>query len=46
LHLGNVFKESLDEILAGPKAKKIVEGFRNRKLVEPLCRTCGYIQRF
>lgn len=44
--LGNVFREELSEILTTPRAKAIVDGFRQRKAPESLCRHCGYAQRF
>lgn len=40
--LGNLFEQSLDEILASPRAKAIYEGFSRHEAVEPLCRRCGY----
>ncbi len=40
--LGNLFTQSLDEILQSPRAKAIYDGFSRRKAVEPLCRRCGY----
>lgn len=42
LVLGNLFQQSLDEILASPRAKSIYDGFTNHIAVEPLCRRCGY----
>ena len=44
--LGNLFEQSLDEILSGPRAKAIYEGFSRRQAVEELCRKCGYARRF
>lgn len=46
LALGNLFEQSLEEILAGPRARSIYEGFSRRRAVEPLCRRCGYAARF
>ena len=40
--LGNLFEQSLDEILVSPRAKAIYEGFSRHEAVEPLCRRCGY----
>lgn len=40
--LGNLFEQSLDEILASSRAKAIYEGFSRHEAVEPLCRRCGY----
>ena len=44
--LGNLFRQELDEILAGPAARTLREGFAQRRRVHPLCRTCGYAARF
>lgn len=44
--LGNLFSHDLDEILQSPRARAIYEGFSGRKVVEPLCRRCGYAKRF
>lgn len=46
LALGNLHEQSLEEILASPRAKAIYDGFSGRKAVEPLCRRCGYAGRF
>ncbi len=44
--LGNIFEESLEEILSSPRAKALYDGFSNRKPTEELCRKCGYATRF
>ena len=44
--LGNLFDQSLDEILESPRAKALYEGFSCRKATEELCRRCGYARRF
>ncbi len=46
LALGNIFNQSLDDILAGPRARRMSEGFGHQWLVEPLCRRCSYRLRF
>ena len=42
LALGNLFEQSLEDVLASPRAKAIYDGFTQHKAVEPLCRRCGY----
>lgn len=42
IRLGNLFEQSLDEVLASPRARAIYDGFTRHKAVEPLCRKCGY----
>ena len=44
--LGNLFTQSMEEILDTPRAKAIYEGFSQRKAAEELCRKCGYARRF
>ena len=44
--LGNVFRESLSDVLNSPRAKAMVEGFHCRKATEDLCRRCGYARKF
>ena len=46
LALGNLFQESMEDILASPRAQAILEGFRHRQAPEELCRKCGYATRF
>ncbi len=46
LALGNLFSIPLAEILSSERAKKIYDGFSNRKAAEPLCSRCGYVRRF
>lgn len=40
--LGNLFDQTLDEILSTERARRIFDGFSAHKAVEPICRTCGY----
>lgn len=44
--LGNLFDQSMEDILATPRAAAIYEGFRHKKASEELCRKCGYARRF
>lgn len=46
LALGNLHVQTLEEILESPRAKAILDGFRNKKAAEELCRKCGYARRF
>ena len=45
INLGNIFEKPLSEILASDRAKAVYDGFSNRKVVEKLCKTCGYAHR-
>ena len=40
--LGNLFTQSLDEVLSSPRAKALYNGFTKHEATEPLCRRCGY----
>ena len=40
--LGNLFEQSLDEILTSPRAKALYDGFTQHVATEPLCKRCGY----
>lgn len=44
--LGNLFTQSMEEILSSPRAQAMYQGFSNKKAVEPLCQRCGYARRF
>ena len=44
--LGNLYEQSLEDILNGARARALYDGFSQRRATEPLCRRCGYRQRF
>ena len=44
--LGNLYRQTMEEILNGPRAREIYDGFSRRRAVEELCRRCGYARRF
>lgn len=44
--LGNLLEQELEEILESPRAAAMREGFRQHRLVEPLCRSCTFARRF
>lgn len=46
LNLGNIQTDSLENIINGSRAKAIYDGFSRKKVVEPLCKKCGYRTRF
>jgi radical SAM protein with 4Fe4S-binding SPASM domain len=43
--LGNILETPLAEILDSPRARALYEGFSRRELVEPLCRSCGFLKK-
>lgn len=44
--LGNLFTQTLPEILQSPRAAAMAAGFAARNPSEELCRRCGYARRF
>jgi radical SAM protein with 4Fe4S-binding SPASM domain len=46
ISLGNLFSESLSDILNTPRAQAIYNGFSRRNAIEDLCRKCGYARKF
>lgn len=46
ISLGNIFRDSLADILSSPRANAMRAGFRQRKATEDLCRRCGFAKRF
>lgn len=45
--LGNLYEQTMEDILSGERARNIINGFSERRASEALCRRCGYAkQRF
>lgn len=44
--LGNIFTESLEDILSNKRTAVILDNFRRRLAAEPLCQHCSYKERF
>ena len=44
--LGNVTDNTINEILETERAKTMIQGFQQKKLIEKLCQRCQYIERF
>lgn len=44
--LGNLYQQTLADILESPRARALYDGFSQRRAVEELCRKCGYARRF
>lgn len=44
--LGNLFTDDIQDILDGPGARALYEGFSRRRCVEALCQHCSFRQRF
>lgn len=47
MNLGNIFEtETFNDIITSQRAKRIVDGFSNREVIESMCQRCGYRTRF
>ena len=46
INLGNIYKKEFNEIIRCQRATDIVNNFSNRKVIEPLCRKCGFRHKF
>lgn len=44
--LGNLYRQTLEEILSTPRARAIYDGFSQGQAREELCRRCGFARRF
>lgn len=44
--LGNAFSDDIRQVLSGERCMSMLEGFRNRRVIEPLCKRCPYARRF
>ncbi len=42
IRLGNLYENTLEEILNSPRAKSLYEGFSRHQTKEPLCQRCEY----
>lgn len=42
LALGNIFENGFESIITSAKAENILKGFRERRVEEKFCRTCGF----
>lgn len=43
--LGNILRENLEDILNSKRAKDIISGFNENRLVENLCKRCDFIKK-
>jgi radical SAM protein with 4Fe4S-binding SPASM domain len=46
IDLGNINRSGFKQIIEGKRAMDLYSGFSKRKVVEALCRKCGYRKRF
>lgn len=46
INLGNIFEESLSNILHNNRTMNVIKGFENNKCVEELCSRCAFKNRF
>lgn len=46
IELGNIYTQSIEEILSGERATAMLKGLSAGKFVEPLCKKCTFARRF
>lgn len=46
MSLGNIFSTPLNDILNNERSTSIINGFRAKRAVEPLCQHCSFKERF
>ena len=45
IKLGNIFENNLEDIINSDRCQNMMNGFREQKLIEPLCKHCGFIDK-
>ena len=40
--LGDLYEQTMDDILSSPRTKALNQGFTGHTAIEPLCQCCGY----
>lgn len=45
INLGNIYSDSLDNILNSSRVKKMMDGFKNNKKIEDFCKHCHFIDK-
>ena len=46
IKLGNIFEDSLDDVLNGDIYKSLLKSFKDNKALHPLCKSCNFKNRF
>lgn len=46
INLGNIFEDSLDDVLNGDIYKSLLKSFKDNKAIHPLCKSCNFKNRF
>lgn len=46
VNLGNIFSQSLSDIMSSERYEKLVTGFKGKAISEELCKRCAYRSRF
>ena len=45
INLGNIYNESLDEVLNSKRVINMIEGFKHNKKTEEFCKHCHFIDK-
>ncbi|MEG0176278.1 radical SAM/SPASM domain-containing protein [Anaerorhabdus sp.] len=46
INLGNIHTETITDVLFSERYLRMIKGFNENKLIEPLCKSCQYRKRF
>ena len=46
IKLGNIFEDSLDDVLNGDIYKSLLKSFKDNNAIHPLCKSCNFKNRF
>lgn len=46
IKLGNIYENTIEEVLDSKICKELIQGFEAHKLINPLCKRCGFRSKF
>lgn len=46
INLGNIYENTLEEIIFGNRAQNMIKGFQSRRVNEELCKHCNFKEKF
>ncbi len=44
INLGNIYKDNINDVLSSKRAINMLNGFKNNKKIEELCKHCSFIE--
>ena len=45
INLGNIFKDDIKDIIKSDRYQNMLNGFKNKKKIEELCKHCNFLNR-